>query len=123
MKQEPRPAIHVQKSLLTAWVAPEVGWDRVSRLWGRADSVSQVDEFPDMALACQLFSSVALWGRSQKGTMASAHLLSESKLSPESCLDTRHFSSSPYATGAFQAATPVLELRESEYEYVHVWVL
>ena len=40
----------------------------------------------------------------RKGTMASA------------CLDTRPFSSSLYATGAFQAATPVLELRGSESE-------
>ena len=35
----------------------------------------------------------------------------ERKLSPSSRLDARHFSSSPYATGAFQAAAPVLELR------------
>ena len=39
-----------------------------------------------------------------KGTMASAHL------------DARHFIFSLYATGTFQAATPVLELRESESE-------
>ena len=39
-----------------------------------------------------------------KGTMASAHP------------DARHFSSSLYATHAFQAATLVLELRESESE-------
>ena len=37
-----------------------------------------------------------------KGTMASDHL------------DARHFSSFLYATGAFQAATPLLELRGSE---------
>ena len=49
-------------------------------------------------------SNVALWRRPQKGTMASAHL------------DARHFRSSLYATGSFQAATPVLELRESESE-------
>ena len=36
------------------------------------------------------------------------------KLSPRSCLDARHSTSSLYATGAFQAATPVLELRGSE---------
>ena len=36
----------------------------------------------------------------RKGTMASA------------CLDTRHFSYSLHTTGAFQAATLVLELRE-----------
>ena len=38
----------------------------------------------------------------RKGTMASAHR------------DARHFSFSLYATGAFQAATPMLELRGSE---------
>ena len=42
--------------------------------------------------------------RFRKHTMASVHL------------DTRHFSSSLYATGAFQAATPVPELRMSESE-------
>ena len=36
------------------------------------------------------------------GTTASAHL------------DARHFSFSLYATGVFQAATPVLELKGSE---------
>ena len=39
-------------------------------------------------------------GGFRKGTMASA------------CLDARHFSLSLYTTGAFQAATLVLELRE-----------
>ena len=46
----------------------------------------------------QLASSVG--GRLGKGTMASAYL------------DARHFSSSLYATSAFQAANLVLELRE-----------
>ena len=44
------------------------------------------------------------WGGLRKWAMASA------------CLDARHFSSSLYATGAFQAATPVPELRMSESE-------
>ena len=45
----------------------------------------------------------SMGGAFRKGTMASAHL------------DARHFSSSLYATGAFQAAaTLVLELRGSE---------
>ena len=35
-------------------------------------------------------------------------------LSSSSHIDVRHFSLSQYATGAFQAATPVLELRGSE---------
>ena len=37
--------------------------------------------------------------------------LSGRKLLPKSRLETRYFSSFLYATGAFQAATPVLELR------------
>ena len=45
----------------------------------------------------QLASSLGVGFR--KGTMASAHL------------DARHFSSSLYATGAFESVTPVLELR------------
>ena len=50
----------------------------------------------------QLDSSIE--GGFRKGTMASAHL------------DAKHFSSSFYVTGAFQAATPVLELRGRESE-------
>ena len=52
----------------------------------------------------QLARSVG--GGFRKGTMASAYL------------HARHFSSSLYATGASQAATPVLELRGSESEKV-----
>ena len=42
--------------------------------------------------------------------------LSGRQLYPSSCLDVRHFSSSPYATGALQSATLVLELRGRESE-------
>ena len=49
----------------------------------------------------------------RKGTMA---FLSGKKLSFSSHLDSRPFTSSLYATGAFQAATLVLELRGSESE-------
>ena len=42
------------------------------------------------------------------------------KLSPSSRPDTRHFSSSPYATGALKGAAPVLEARGSESESIHV---
>ena len=67
-----------------------------------------------MAPACQLCGSVR--GGLRRGTMASAHLMSGRKLSPRSCLDGKHFHSSLYAIGAFQAATLVLELRGSESE-------
>ena len=50
------------------------------------------------------------------GSVSLPAFLSERKLSPSICLNAGHFSSSLYATGAFQAVTPVLELRESESE-------
>ena len=43
-------------------------------------------------------------------------ILSGRKLSLSSHPDATHFSSFLYAPAAFQAATPVLELRESEFE-------
>ena len=48
--------------------------------------------------------AVSVGGGFRKGTMASARL------------DARQFSFSQYASGAFQAATPVMELRGSESE-------
>ena len=52
MKHDPRLAIHMEMSLLTAWVGPQVGWDRVSGyLKGRENSFSQVDGVSDMAPA------------------------------------------------------------------------
>ena len=62
-------------------------------------------------------SFVALWGESSgKGQWPLPTLLSGRKLSPSSHLDARHFRSSLYAIGSFQAATLVLELRRSESE-------
>ena len=61
--------------------------------------------------------SVALWGKvSEKEQWLLPTFLSGRRLSPSSCLDARYFSSSLYATVAFQAATLVLELRGSESE-------
>ena len=61
MKQEPRPAIHMEKSLLTVWVGPQFAWDRVSGdLHGETNSVNQVDEVSGMAPACQLCGSACL---------------------------------------------------------------
>ena len=69
-------------------------------------------------------SSVALYRESsEKGQWPLLTFLSGRKLSPNSCLDARHFSPSLYPTGAFQAPTLVLELRRSESEYVRVWAL
>ena len=62
-------------------------------------------------------SSVALLGEgSEKGQWPLPTFLSGRKLSPSSHLDARHFTFFFYATGAFQAAVPVLEVRQSESE-------
>ena len=71
----------------------------------------------DMAPPCWLRGSVALLGEgSEKGQWLLSAFLSERKLSPSSHLDARHFSFSLNVTGAFEAATLVLELRGSESE-------
>ena len=67
-----------------------------------------------MAPACQPCGSVRKG--SGKGQWPLPTFLSGRKLSPSSHLDARHFSFSLDATGAFPAATPVLELRGSESE-------
>ena len=111
MKREPIPAVHMEKSLLTAWVGLEVGWDRVSGdLQDGANSVSQVDGISDIAPTCWH----CVGEGSTKGQWPLPAFLSERKLSPSSHLEARHFSSSLDATGACQAAAVVLELRGSE---------
>ena len=52
----------------------------------------------------------------EKGQWPLPAFLSGRELSLSSCLDAGHFSSSLHATGAFQAATLVLELKGSESE-------
>ena len=89
-------------------------------LQGRSNSVSQVDGVSDMTLACRLSSSV---GRGlRKEAMDLPTVPSRRKLSPSFLCDARHFSSSLYATDAFQAATLVLELRGSASEKVSLCV-
>ena len=79
--------------------------------------MSQVDGVSDMAPACQL---CGLWGEgSEKGSLACLPFYLGEICLPAR-LDARHFSFSLYATGAFQAATLVLELRGNESEKVHV---
>ena len=61
--------------------------------------------------------SVAQCGEdSEKGQWPLPVFVSGRNLFPSFCLDARNFSSSLYATGAFQATTPVLELRVSKSE-------
>ena len=97
MKREPKPAIHMEKRL---------GW--ASKLGGAEFlKISKVDQMVSARLMqSQIWRQLAgsVRGGFRKGTMASAHL------------DARHFTFSLYITGAFQAATQVLELRGSESE-------
>ena len=80
-----------------------------------ANSVSQVDVVSDMVPSCQVCGSVG--GKCPgRGQWLLPAFLSGRKLSLSSYLDARHFSSSLYVTGTFQAATLVLELRGSESE-------
>ena len=95
MKLEPRPVIHMEKQL--GWAHKLDGVESLGISKVRQTVLAVFDGASDMAPACQLCG-----GKVRKGTMASAHL------------DARHFSFSLYTTGAFQAATPVLELRGSE---------
>ena len=78
----------------------------------RTNSVNQVDGISDMAPTFWLYCSVGRGFR--KGTVASTHLSVWEKAVLQLHLDARQFSSSLYAASAFQAATPVLELRWSE---------
>ena len=95
MKHEPRPAIHREKQLGVA---------------GKLDGAESLGIYKaGQTVLARLMESqiwhqlaVSVRGGFRKGTMASAHL------------DARHFSFSLYTTGAFQAATLVLELRVSE---------
>ena len=59
--------------------------------------------------------SVALWrDSSEKGQWPLPTFQNGRELAPSSHLDARYVSSSVYATGAFQAAILMLELRDSE---------
>ena len=97
MHYEPRPIICMEKQL--GW-AHKLGRVVSGNLQGKTNSVSQVDGVSNMAAVFQFCGSVG--GGFRKGAMVSAHS------------DARHFSSSLYATGTFQPATPVLELRGSK---------
>ena len=97
MKDEPRPAIHMEKQL--GW-AHKLGGTESLVIFKMGQTV--LARLVKSQIWHQLASTVG--GGYRKGTMASARL------------DARHFSFSLYATGAFQAATLVLKLRGSESE-------
>ena len=116
MKHELRIATHIGKPRLTARMTHKLGGAEpqgISRM-GQTVLVSQVD---GSKIWLPPSSSVALWGEASEKEQWSLLLdLSKRKPSRSSHLDARYFSSSLYATGAFQAATLVLELRGSECE-------
>ena len=97
MKPDPKPAIHMEKQL---GLAQELGGAESLGISKAGQTV--VVRSLESLIWHQLAGSVE--ERFRKGTMASA------------CLDAKHFSFFPYTTGAFQAATPVLELKGSESE-------
>ena len=84
----------------------QLGW---THQLGEAESlgISKVDQtvlarLMEFQIWHQLVGS--MWGGFRKGAMASLHLDADTSVPPF------------YATGAFQAATLVLELRGSEFE-------
>ena len=103
MKLEPISAIHMEKQL---------GW--AQKLGGAVSlEISKAGQtvlarLMEPQIWYQLASSV--WGELRKRTIASA------------VLDDRCFSSSLYATGAFQATIPMLELRGNKSEEVSLCV-
>ena len=109
MKHDPRSPIHAEKQL--GW-APELGGAEplgISRVRQTVLALSM-----EYQIRHPPTSSVALG--SEEGQWLLPTFLSGRKLFPSSCLDARHFGFPQHATGAFQAATPVLELRGSESE-------
>ena len=107
MKHEPRPAIMGWAHKLGGTASQ--GMSRVRQTVLARLMKSQIWQW--------LSSSYAVWGvGSEKGQWLLPAFLTERKLSSSSHLDTRHFSSSLYISGAFQATTLVLELRQSESE-------
>ena len=94
MKHEPRPTIHMEKSLLTAGWIHKMGGMESQDLQSRASSVSQVVGVSYMPP--RLVGSVAVLGEgSEKGQGPLLAFLSGKKLSPSSCPDAGPFSSFP----------------------------
>ena len=86
----------------------QVGWGGVSGdLLRESNSVRLMES--------RIWHPPALWKKgSERGQWPLPTFLSGIKLSARSCLDTKHLSSSLLATSTFQAATLVMELRNSE---------
>ena len=107
----PRQAINMEKPLAIAWVGPQVGQGRVSgNHHSGANSVNQFDGDSDMASASWLCVERA----QKRNSGLCQHLFLEKAAHTGSCPNTGQFSFSSYASGAFQAAAPVLEFRGSK---------
>ena len=111
MKHEPNPAIHMEKQLVWTYILGGKEPQGISRAGQTVLS---------RLMESQIWTSLPALGsvgeEFRKGQWPVPNFQSGRKLCPSFCFDTRHFSSSLYATVAFQAATLVLELRESESE-------
>lgn len=117
MKDEPHQAICMEKHLEAAWVGLKVWVDKASRNHhGQINSVNKVDGDSDR------MPTYWLWGGAQayqRNNGLFQHLR-ERYHCPSSHPGTGKFNFSPCASGAFQAAASVLELRGSEFMEVHV---
>ena len=84
-----------------------MGWDRISGdLQAGQTVLARLARLMESQLWHLPSDSVVLLGEvSEKGQWPLPTFLSQRKLSPSSCLDARHFSSSLYVTGVLQAAT------------------
>ena len=122
MNHELNPAIHMENLKLTVWLACKLGGTESQRISRVGPTVlarlmeSLIRHPPAGSVVCRRKSS-------EKRLWPLPTFLSGRKLPPSSHLDARHFSSSLYVTGDFQAATLLLELKVSESDLVHVWVL
>ena len=102
---------------LTVWVAPELGGTESQGISKAGQRVlARLMESHIWHWPASSGSVALLWEGSEKGQWPLPAFLSGRKLSPSSHHNARHFSFFLYATSAFQAATPMLELRGSESE-------
>ena len=113
MKHKLRPAIHMEKSLLTDWVGPKLGGTESQGVSRAGQTV--LARLMESQIWHPPASSVTLLEEgSEKGQWPLPAFLSGRNLSFSSHLDARHFSSSLYDTVVFQTATMVLEIRGGE---------
>ena len=106
MKQEPRPVIQTEEQLVWIHKLGEAECLGISRAGQTVLAMLMQSQIWHQS--CQLCGSV--WEGSRKGTIACLSAWSKKPV-PSSFLDARHFTLCLYATGGFQAATLMLEVR------------